>query len=122
LDKIYLNGMVFYGYHGVFPEETKLGQRFYADVVLHTSLQAAGRTDELERTTNYGEVYQDIARIMTGEPVKLIETLAERIAAAIFARYPLIEAAQVRITKPSAPIPGELQSAAIEIFRRRESR
>ncbi|PWK06992.1 dihydroneopterin aldolase [Tumebacillus permanentifrigoris] len=122
MDKIYVNGMVFYGYHGVYPEEQKLGQRFYADVVLHASLQAAGRTDDLKLTTNYGTVYQEIAKIMTGEPVKLIETLAERIAMKIFADFPLVEAVQVRITKPSAPIPGELQSAAVEIFRERDGK
>ncbi|MBL0388206.1 dihydroneopterin aldolase [Tumebacillus sp. ITR2] len=122
MDKIFLNGMAFYGYHGVFPEETKLGQRFYADVVMETSLEAAGRTDDLEMTTNYGSVYAQIAKIMTGEPVKLIETLAERIASTILTHFPLIDAVQVRITKPSAPIPGELQAAAIEIYRKRDGK
>ncbi|KEO82289.1 dihydroneopterin aldolase [Tumebacillus flagellatus] len=122
MDKIFLNGMVFYGYHGVYPEEKKLGQRFYADVVMEADLEAAGRADDLRLTTNYGTVYEHIDRIMTGEPVQLIETLAERIASAIFAHFPLIHGVQVKITKPSAPIPGELASAAIEIHRKRDGK
>lgn len=112
--------MVFYGYHGVLAEETRLGQRFTVDVEMQASLREAGLTDDLNLTTNYGAVYATIEKIMTGEPVKLIETVAERIAAQIFAEYPLIAGIKVKVTKPSAPIAGALDSAAVEITRQRE--
>ena len=58
MDKIYVNRMEFYGYHGVFPEETRLGQRFAVDLAVAVDLRKAGETDELEYSVNYGELYQ----------------------------------------------------------------
>ena len=83
MDYIHLNEMKFYGYHGVLPEETKLGQRFCVTVSLATDLAAAGKTDDLDKTVNYAEVYELCQKIVEGEPVKLIETVAENIAGAI---------------------------------------
>ncbi len=54
MDKIILSRMVFYGYHGVFPEENKLGQQFFVDVELSLSLVQAGISDNLDHTVNYG--------------------------------------------------------------------
>ena len=80
MDKIYVNGMEFYGYHGVFPEETVLGQRFMVDVVVETDLKEAGITDNLEESISYVELYQVCQEIVEGEPFKLIEAVAEKIA------------------------------------------
>jgi dihydroneopterin aldolase len=60
MDKIYVNGMDFYGYHGVYEEENKLGQRFSADVILEMDTKEAGRTDNLNLTVNYAEVYEKV--------------------------------------------------------------
>ena len=80
MDYIHLNEMEFYGYHGALPEETKLGQRFRVTVSLATDLSEAGKTDDLDKTVNYAEVYSVCRSIVEGEPVKLIETVAEKIA------------------------------------------
>ncbi|ARU61019.1 dihydroneopterin aldolase [Tumebacillus avium] len=119
MDKIYITGMEFYGYHGVFEEENRLGQRFYADLVLYTSLKAAGVTDDLSKTVNYAEAYEEIKKIMDGEPVQLIETLAERIAGRMLALYEQVVKAQVKVTKPSPPFPGPLNGVAVEVIRER---
>ena len=58
MDKIYINRMEFYGYHGVFPEENRLGQRFAVDIAVSLDLKKAGETDELEHSVNYAELYQ----------------------------------------------------------------
>jgi len=119
MDAIYLNGLEFYGYHGVFEEENRLGQRFATDVVLYTSLRAAGETDDLTKTINYAEAYDCIKSIMDGEPVQLIETLAERIAATLLGHFPTLQRVQVKITKPSPPFAGVLGGVAVEIVRER---
>jgi dihydroneopterin aldolase len=119
MDAIYLNGMEFYSYHGVFEEENRLGQRFYADLVLYTSLKEAGETDDLAKTVNYAEAYEEIKNIMDGEPVQLIETLAERIAARMLALFPRVQKVQVKVTKPMPPIPGMLTGVAVEVIRER---
>lgn len=71
MDKVYVEGMEFYGYHGVFTEENKLGQRFKVDLTAELDLSKAGQTDDLEQTINYAELYHVCKDIVEGEPVKL---------------------------------------------------
>jgi 7,8-dihydroneopterin aldolase/epimerase/oxygenase len=119
MDAIFLNGMEFYGYHGVFEEENRLGQRFYIDVVLYASIREAGETDDLTKTVNYAEAYDHIRAIMEGEPVQLIETLAERVAAKLLAEFVSVQQVRVKVTKPNPPIHGPLAGVAVEILRER---
>ncbi len=79
MDKIYVNKMEFYGYHGVFPEETKLGQRFKVDLIVQTDLAKAGkRVTTLKTPINYGELYEVCKNVVEGEPFKLVEAVAEK--------------------------------------------
>lgn len=121
MDKITLHRMVFYGYHGVLPEERTLGQRFVVDVDCFLELHPAGQRDDLELTVNYAEAYELIRGIAEGEPCRLIEALAERIAGALLDRYGLIQSVTVRVTKPSPPFAGELDGVSVELTRRRTS-
>ncbi|PWK07847.1 dihydroneopterin aldolase [Tumebacillus permanentifrigoris] len=120
MDKIYMSGLEFYGFHGVFEEETRLGQRFYTDVVMIVPLQEAGQSDDLDLTVNYGEAYDRVREIMDGEPVQLIETLAERIASSLLHHFPLIQEVQIKVTKPNPPIKGPMSGVAVEIVRGRK--
>lgn len=119
MDKIFLNGMRFYAYHGVLPEERRLGQHFEVDVVLELVLRHAGLRDELALTVNYADVYRLVEEIMTGEPVQLVESLAERIARAVLGGFPC-EAVRVRVVKPNPPIAGHYHAVGVEIERRRD--
>lgn len=119
MDKIYVNRMEFYGYHGVFTEETRLGQRFAVDLSVSLDLKKAGETDELEYSVNYAELFQVCKDIVEGSPLKLVEAVAERIAAGILTRFPLISEVTVTVIKPDPPIPGHYRSVAVEITRRR---
>jgi dihydroneopterin aldolase len=122
-DYIRLNEMVFYGYHGVLPEEQTLGQRFVVDVELATDLRAAGTSDDLDRTVNYAAVYASVREIVTGPPKRLIEAVAEQIAATILADHPAVERIVVRLRKPEVPIAGSvLGSAEVAIERDRVPR
>lgn len=120
MDKIYFNGMKFYGYHGVLEEETRLGQLFYVDIVVYVDLQKAGQTDALEETINYAHIYNRAKDIVEGEPYKLIEAVAERIVESIFQLSDLAEEIVVKVTKPTPPIPGHYDSVAVEVRRQRK--
>ncbi|OLN24275.1 dihydroneopterin aldolase [Domibacillus antri] len=119
MDKIYVTGMEFYGYHGVFPEENKLGQRFRTDVTLDVSLKKAGVTDDLAHSVNYAEIYEVCKSVMEGEPVKLVETLAEKIAGHLLETFKEVQSCTVKVVKPDPPIPGHYDYVAIEITRGR---
>ena len=120
MDRIRLNEMVFYGYHGVLPEERTLGQRFVVSVELHLDLKDAGLTDDLDRTVNYSEVYAAVREVVAGPPFRLIETVAERIAARLLADHPSVTFVSVSVNKPAPPIAGAvLGSAEVYIERRR---
>lgn len=108
---------MFYGYHGVYPEETKLGQRFYVDVTLIVDLAKAGETDRLADTIDYAQVYTLIQKIMEGSPRQLIEKLATDISNVILSQFPEVYEVTVKITKPDPPIPGHYESISVEITR-----
>jgi 7,8-dihydroneopterin aldolase/epimerase/oxygenase len=116
-DKIILEGMVFYAYHGVLPEEKSLGQRFIVDVIMVTDLAAAAETDDLTKTINYSQAYQAVREIVEGPPKNLLEAVAGDVAARLLHDFPVQEVT-VRIAKPSAPIKGATTvTPAIEITR-----
>lgn len=119
LDKIYLNELAFYGYHGVLAEETKLGQTFKVSLVLGLSTKKAGMSDSVDDTVSYADVYETVKKIVEGVPFKLIEALAEKIATKVLTDYPLLEEITVKLIKPNPPIPGHYESVSVEIKRKR---
>ena len=118
-DKIELKGMVFYGYHGVAPEERRLGQRFIVDLEMERDLHKAGVSDDPADTVNYALVFDRVKEIMEGPSRKLLETLAETIAQQVLDGYDL-DAVRVTVRKPEVPMPGSiLDHASVEIYRSR---
>ncbi|MCU9615265.1 dihydroneopterin aldolase [Caldibacillus lycopersici] len=119
MDRIYLNAMEFYGYHGVLPEEKVLGQRFIVDLTVAADLKKAGETDDLAETVNYAEMYFVCKEIVEGESYQLIEAVAEKIAQTILEKYSKVQFCTVKLIKPDPPIPGHYRSVAVEITRTR---
>ena len=116
-DRISLEGMVFYGYHGVSAEEKARGQRFVVDVHLSTDLKPAGTSDDLKDTIDYGDVYRLVKAVIEGPKHNLIESLVEEISSRILAGYP-VEQVKVKVKKPEVSIKGSiLSSSAVEIIR-----
>jgi dihydroneopterin aldolase len=111
-DEIILEGMRFYAYHGVNPEEQALGQRFTVDVVLAVDLRRAGQSDEIAHTVSYSAVYKVVRRIVEGEPRNLIEAVAESIASQILEGFPLVGQVTVAVRKPDVPMKGSILDAA----------
>ncbi|TSB45097.1 dihydroneopterin aldolase [Alkalicoccobacillus porphyridii] len=119
MDKIQLNRMKFYGYHGVFDEEQKLGQRFQVDLTLELDLSEAAENDDLNQSIDYGDVYSRVQRIVEGEPRKLLEAVTQRITADLLAAYPHLQRCTVVLIKPDPPIPGHYESVSVEMTRSR---
>ncbi|OQP04411.1 dihydroneopterin aldolase [Geobacillus sp. 46C-IIa] len=119
IDKIYVREMEFYGYHGVLPEEHVLGQRFVIDVTLELDLRPAGRSDCLEHTVNYADVYERCRAIVEERTFALIEAVAEAIADELLTAFPAVQRCAVRVTKPNPPIRGHYGHVAVEIVRGR---
>jgi 7,8-dihydroneopterin aldolase/epimerase/oxygenase len=117
MDKIILTNMQFYGYHGLLPEENKLGQRFGVDVELFLSTEEAGKTDDMNHSIDYSAVFLHVKRIVEGKAKNLIEAVAEAIATDLLQSFTLLEACRVKVIKPDPPIPGHYESVAVEIYR-----
>jgi dihydroneopterin aldolase len=120
-DRIMLSGLQFYGYHGVLAEETRLGQRFLVDVEIETDLRPAGTSDDVMNTINYVRVYEETRAIVEGEPCRLVETVAERIAEQILAGHAAARRVLVRVRKPDVPMRAALESVGVEIVRGRNA-
>lgn len=117
-DRILLTGLRARGRHGVYDVERLRGQDFVVDVVLELDLGVAVRSDDVADTVHYGDLADRLVAIVTGEPVNLIETLAERLAAACLAD-PRVLATSVTVHKPQAPIPHVFADVAVTLTRSR---
>lgn len=118
LDRIHLVGLAAIGYHGVLPSERRTGQTFGADVVVHVDTRAAVARDDLSLTVDYGDLAARIHAVLVGDPVDLLETLAQRIADVALA-VPGVEVVDVVVHKPYAPIPVAFDDVHVAIRRHR---
>ncbi len=103
-DEIHIDRLEVFAHHGVYPEETRDGQIFYVNAVLHTDTSRAGKSDELEHTVNYGEVSRFITKWMQDNTCKLLEAVAGRLAEALLLQYRRLSAVTLEIVKPFAPV------------------
>ena len=118
-DRIMLDGMRFYGYHGVNPEERILGQPYIVDLAAEMDLRPAGQSDRLEDTVSYSHIYRAVQSIVEGEPRQLLEAVAEAIAAQVLADFP-VDAVTVTVKKPNPPVRGSsIRQSAVRIRRAR---
>ena len=116
-DRILLEGMVFYGFHGVNLAERETGQRFLVDLDVTRDLRPAGLSDDIEDTVSYAHLYRLVKEVVEGPPRNLLETLAETIAQRVLDEHD-VEAVRVTVRKPEAPIKGSvLAGAGVEVFR-----
>ncbi|HEX2770807.1 MAG TPA: dihydroneopterin aldolase [Micromonosporaceae bacterium] len=117
-DRIRLTGLRAFGHHGVYPFERGQGQDFIVDVALELDLAPAAGSDDVRDTVHYGELADRLAEVITGEPVNLIETLADRIAGVCLADE-RVTAVTVTVHKPQAPIQHQFADVAVTLTRRR---
>jgi 7,8-dihydroneopterin aldolase/epimerase/oxygenase len=104
VDRITITGIEVFAHHGVLAHERELGQRFVIDLALELDLAPAAASDALVDTIDYGRLSGDVAEIVAGEPVDLLEAVAGRVADRCL-QDPKVEAVEVTVHKPAAPVP-----------------
>jgi 7,8-dihydroneopterin aldolase/epimerase/oxygenase len=117
-DRVSLLGLRAFGYHGVLAGERAQGQEFLADAVLWIDTRPAAAADDLSLTVDYGELAGRLANIISGEPVSLIETLADRLATACLAD-PKVREVEITVHKPYAPVGVPVKDVTVTIRRSR---
>lgn len=116
-DEIHIEDLEVFAHHGVFPEETKLGQKFLFSLTLYLSTRPAGLGDDLNASINYGEVSAFITEFTQAHTCLLIEAAAESLAQALLLRYPLLEGVSLELKKPWAPVGLPLKTVSVKITR-----
>ncbi|MBP3475469.1 MAG: 2-amino-4-hydroxy-6-hydroxymethyldihydropteridine diphosphokinase [Lachnospiraceae bacterium] len=117
MDQIRIENLRIYAHHGVYAEENEKGQNFYMNAVLGCDTRKAGVMDDLDLSTNYGEVCLFFQRFLTEHTYKLIETVAEKAAEEVLLSFPLVRYIDLEIRKPEAPIPLPFESVSVKITR-----
>lgn len=120
-DEIHVENLEVFANHGVFPEETRLGQKFLLSLTMFTDTRKAGKTDDLEHSVHYGEVSAFMAEYTKAHPCKLIEAAAEQLAEQVLLRYPLLQGVTLELKKPWAPVGLPLETVSVKITRFRHT-
>ena len=115
-DFIEIEGISGFGYHGLFDHERRNGQSFSADVKLELKGKKASKSDEISDAVDYSEVIKLVHQIIIGEPVNLIEHLAENIANALLEEFS-ITSVEVVLHKANAPVGLPVRDIAVRIKR-----
>ena len=115
-DRITLTGLEVFAHHGVFDFERERGQRFFIDADVRVDLRPAAAGDALAQTVHYGELADAIVAAVERDPVDLIETVAERVAAVTLAFAGVLEAA-ITVHKPDAPIAHPFRDVSVTVVR-----
>lgn len=116
-DKIIIKNLEVFANHGVFPEETRLGQKFLVSAELLCDIRKAGVRDELEHSIHYGLVAKEITSYMKAHTRKLIEAAAEDLAEHLLLTFPLMKGIVLEIKKPWAPVGLPLETVSVRIER-----
>ena len=111
---IRMEGMKFYAFHGVMPQENVVGSYFYIDLKLKIDFTPAAETDELEGTVSYADIYTTVKEEME-TPSKLLEHVCQRIAQRIFTDFPTIEAIDIRLNKENPPMGACAKNIGVEV-------
>ena len=117
-DRIEVRGLRVFGRHGVLPAERRDGQDFIVDVALEVDTRPAAASDSLAETVDYSLVARRLADIVGGEPVALVETLAQRLADSCLSD-PRVTAVEVTVHKPDAPVGLPVEDVVVRIRRMR---
>ena len=117
-DRIALRGLRAHAHHGVYAHERERGQLFLVDAVLELDTAPAAANDDLGRTVNYAELATQLRAALTGEPVHLLETLAQRLADVVLS-HEMVDAVEITVHKPHADLGVPFDDVTVAIRRTR---
>jgi 7,8-dihydroneopterin aldolase/epimerase/oxygenase len=120
LDRISIQRIGVFAYHGVFEEEGRLGQRFYVSVDAYLDLAPAGQSDDLEKSVSYADIAAHVQEIAVSNRYHIIEALAQAIAVDLLRAFPLLQEVSITVEKPNAAVAAILDSIAVTIHRARD--
>ena len=110
--QLVLENMIFYSFHGHYPEEQVIGGKYTVDLIFETNTDKAERTDDLADTIDYSKIYQIIKDEME-KPANIMEHLARRILNAIKEKTEHIDKITIKLSKNNPPVKGEMGSFQI---------
>ncbi len=116
MGQIDLEGLEFYAYHGHFPVEKVVGNKFILNVSIQTDCSKAGQSDQLEDALNYQEAYELIKEEMAIKS-DLLEHVATRIIDRLYASFPSIQHASVKVSKMNPPMGGQIEKVSVTVSR-----
>ncbi len=116
MGQIDLEGLEFYAYHGHFPVEKVVGNKFILNVSIQTDCSKAGQSDQLEDALNYQEAYELIKEEMAIKS-DLLEHVATRIVDRLYASFPSIQHASVKVSKMNPPMGGQIEKVSVTVSR-----
>lgn len=119
MDKIEIQGLHLYAYHGVNPSEKEEGQPFFLDITCFLSLCVPCKTDRVEDTVSYAKILKTARTAFLGRKFDLLEAAAQAVADTILEAFPKVKEVTVRVRKPYAPIEADFAYVAVEITRDR---
>ena len=111
---IRMEGMKFYAYHGVLPQENLVGAYYYVDLKIKTDFTRAAETDELEGTINYADIHAAVKEEMS-IPSQLLEHVCQRIARRLIHDFPTIETIDLHLSKENPPMGACAKSIGVEV-------
>jgi len=117
MDRLLLEGMTFFGHHGLYPVERELGTHFTVDAELELDLSVPGSSDRVEDTVDYRDAYRLVREVIEGEACHLVEAIAERVAGRLLT---LERVHRVRVVvRKRPPLRGDFRSIGVEVSRSR---
>lgn len=119
MDKIIINNLKIYAYHGVNPEEKIEGQNFFLDIVCKLDLQKPCHSDNVDDTVSYAQIIKLVKKVFVAQKYNLIEKAAQVIADAILEDFSQIKEVKIALKKPEAPMKADFCYVAVEIERER---
>lgn len=118
MGRIRIEQMEFYSYHGCFEEERIVGNRFVVDLEMYTDMTRPCASDRIQDALNYQTAYDLVKQEMKTNSY-LLEHIASRILDALFARFPQLESASIKVSKMNPPMGGKIGAVSVEIRRER---
>ncbi len=122
MDRIMIEDLQVYAYHGVAPAEKSNGQMFFVSLWMDVNLEKAAKSDDVKDTVSYADICADVQKVMQLKKYNLIESAAMNVIEYLFRAYPGITKIRILLKKPWAPMGHHLKFAAVELERQRSER
>ncbi len=120
MDQLHIKDLEIFAYHGLFPSEKELGQKFIIDASLSYDMTKAATDLDLEASVHYGELCQQWTNWFQATTEDLIETVAYKLVERTFETYPIVQEIKLELKKPWAPIHLPLDTCSVTIHRRKQ--